>query len=337
MAMSNWLLTGGDSLLAKEISDLVDTRKLPVKVTRAADGAEERILSADGDDVTVSAPLDALAVEDADVVLLCGSPDGSRRAAALVHSSAKRPVIVDARGHLEDLPEARLRAPVIEHGESFAASGTVHILAHPAALALARLLLLIGADHKIRRSVATIMEPVSQSDRAGIDELHRQAVALFSFQQMPKEIFDTQVVFNLLPRYGDEAVSSLQGAAQRVEKHLATLLGASGLPLPSVRLIHAPVFHGHCQNVWIEFHDRPSVSHIEGLLEAAGIDTRRSDTEPASNVGVAGESGITVSDIVEDPAEPRALWLWMASDNLRTLADSALLTAGMITQRKGAR
>ena len=45
-----------------------------------------------------------------------------------------------------------------------------------------------------------------------MDELHEQTVNLLSFQQLPKTVFDAQVAFNLLDRYGEK---SLPVAGQR--------------------------------------------------------------------------------------------------------------------------
>ena len=45
-------------------------------------------------------------------------------------------------------------------------------------------------------------------------------------------------------------------------------------------------------------------------LGEAGIDVR--PDEPPTNVGIAGQSGLSVGAIAVDPNQPRACWLWMA-------------------------
>jgi aspartate-semialdehyde dehydrogenase len=213
------------------------------------------------------------------------------------------------------------------------AAGTVHTVAHPGALALARVLSLLHAKQPLHSVVVTVLEPVSAYGAAGIDELHKQTVGLFSFQQLPKHEFDTQAAFNLVPRYGDEGRAHGNLSGTRMEKHLASLLGPKHIPLPSVRLVHAPVFHGYCQSVWISFGKNISPAVIEGWLEEAGIDVHRRGAEPASNVSVAGQGGIAVSDVASDASNPAAIWLWMASDNLRTSAENAALVAGLLSRK----
>jgi aspartate-semialdehyde dehydrogenase len=49
--------------------------------------------------------------------------------------------------------------------------------------------------------------------------------------------------------------------------------------------------------------------------------------EPPNNAGIAGQDGISVGALCRDGNNPRAVWLWMAADNLRLAAQNALLVA----------
>jgi aspartate-semialdehyde dehydrogenase len=326
MRRTDWLLVGGDTILGREIRDLIEEQKLPVNLTLAASRTGENVLSApeeEDSDITVMHALDRTLVEAADVVLLGGEREANERAVALARQCAERPALVDLTGQFEDLPESRLRAPLLETSEAGGGPETIHTLAHPAAVALARLAALLHARYRLVRVVATILEPVSQQGRAGIDELHNQTLSLLNFREVPQEVFGAQVSFNLLPRYGSGAPRALAEAG--------------GIPLPSARLIQAPVFHGYCLNVWAEFENRPTVSALEHLLEETGIDLRRADGEPVSNVSVAGQVGLGVSDIAEDHADAKAAWFWLAFDNLRAHAEAALLTAGLLARGREAK
>jgi aspartate-semialdehyde dehydrogenase len=162
-----------------------------------------------------------------------------------------------------------------------------------------------------------------------VDELQKQTVGLLSFKPLPKEIFDTQVSFNMLTRYGSDSRHSLHEAELKIDRHLASLLaGAGSVPMPSLRLIQAPVFHGYSISVWVEFESNPGVERIvETLASNKIIDVRTEDQEPPANVGVAGQSGITVGAINPDRNHPRACWFWVVADNLRLSAENALEVA----------
>ena len=57
----------------------------------------------------------------------------------------------------------------------------------------------------IRSASATVLEPASEYGRAAMDELHQQTVKLLSFQELPRQVYDTQVAFNATPAFGDSA------------------------------------------------------------------------------------------------------------------------------------
>jgi len=48
-----------------------------------------------------------------------------------------------------------------------------------------------------------------------MDELHEQTVNLLAFQELPKTVFDIQVAFNLVERFGQNSNLSLAAVAQR--------------------------------------------------------------------------------------------------------------------------
>jgi aspartate-semialdehyde dehydrogenase len=191
---------------------------------------------------------------------------------------------------------------------------------------LATLLGHAAAATPIRRSVAHIFEPASERGQRGIEELQKQTVAVLAFQKLPTDVFDTQLAFNLLARYGEEALEPLEGIEQRIERHLASLLHAwPSVPMPSLRLVQAPVFHGHSLSVWIEFEENPGVAALTRTLESAGIDVRAE--EPPTNAGIAGQNGLSVGAIAADRNQPRACWLWLVADNLRLAAENAVAVA----------
>jgi len=331
MTRAKWLLIGGETLAGKEIRELVEDRKLPIDLVLASAEASERILTESDGELFVIAPLDAAAVGEAAVIILAGATATHILAREMVLASKDGPLLVDATGALEDLPEARLCAPVLDHMPS-RGRNLIYVPAHPVALALARILKALKATPAVE-SVATVFEPASERGKAGIDELHKQTINLFNFQAMPKAVYDAQVSFNLLPRWGEDAPESLAAVQSRIEDELASLAGPLNLKPSSLRLVQAPVFHSYVMSVWLRFESTGvEAGAITKALAEAGFEVRGNDVEPGSNSGVAGQSGITISDVALDRTNPRACWLWVAFDNLRARADNALLTAAMLSR-----
>ena len=179
-----------------------------------------------------------------------------------------------------------------------------------------------------------IFAPASEQGSAGLEELQQQTINLLSFKSLPRAVFDTQLSFNLLARYGEEAPVALEESELRIERHLATLLALPGdgadAPMPSLRVIQAPVFHGYSFSAWVEFESNPGVETLESTLGTDSIDVRGPDTEPPTNVGQAGQGGISVGAILPDRNHAEACWLWLVADNLRLSAENAVAVARQI-------
>lgn len=317
-------LVGGDTLLAKEIREVLGESKPAPRVqliSASADGTAK--LGAEDDEPIVMAPLTADSLAGATVAFLAGSPASSRR--ALKVNPAGGPLLIDLAGGLEEQPEARLRAPSADPAPR-KSGAPIQVIAHPAAIALAMFLGRVSQAAPIRRSVVHVFEPASERGQRGLDELQQQTVGVLSFQKLKTDVFDTQLAFNMLARYGEEALEPLESIAQRVEKHLASLLTSwPGIPMPSLRVIQAPVFHGHSMSAWVEFDENPGADALARVLAESGLDVRAD--EPPSNVGMAGQSGLSVGAIAVDHNQPRASWFWLASDNLRLAAENAVAVA----------
>lgn len=322
-------LIGGDTLLGRELREVVESRGTGAVITAYASTGEGNFGEEDGEAI-YREPLEAQSLTNEDAILVAGLPEGALKAYALVKAAGGRPVLIDCMGHLDNQPEARIVAPLV--GETDFNTSWLLVVAHPAASALALVLTRLAKHKEIRRAVAEIFEPASERGKHGISELHQQTNSLLAFKTLEKRVFDAQLGFNLLSQYGEEAPAKLAEVEQRIERHLATLLGAQGnvpVPMPSVRLIQAPVFHGYSISLWIEFQSNIQAGELGEALGSAQIEVRGQNEEPPTNVGAAGQSGLVAGDIRVDPNNARAAWLWIVGDNLRLTADGA---ADLITR-----
>jgi aspartate-semialdehyde dehydrogenase len=226
---------------------------------------------------------------------------------------------------LEGRPEARITAPLFQ--DSNPPDNWLLVIAHPAATAIAMMLNRLSRYRRLRSAVINILEPASELGKSGISELHNQTTNLLAFKSLPKDVFDAQLSFNLLPQYGEDAPVQLAVAEQRIERDLATLLSRepnrTAIPMPSIRLVQAPVFHGYSLSVWVEFETDINAEELGEALATAQIEVRSAEQEAPTNVGAAAQSGLAAGDIRVDRNNPRAGWIWIALDNLRMTADAA--------------
>ena len=316
------LVIGGQTLLGREVQEVLEDAGWRVAL---AEPGESSILTARDEEVEVIPALSEEGLQEADVLILAGSHESSRQAYELARRRPEMPVI-DVSGALEDRPEARLEAPWLESRREPGAG--LQVIAHPGALMAGLVLRAMHEAGPLSRAVVHIFEPASERGKAGVEELQQQVTSLLSFQPLPRAVFDAQLGFNLLARYGEQAPQSLESVEERICRHLVTLLGRAGVaPLPSVRLIQAPVFHGYSMSVWAQFAERREPEQVMQALEKAGVEVRGSGHEAPTNVGIAGQSQICAGVIEQDRMEPSGLWLWAVGDNLRLAADAALEAA----------
>jgi len=335
LAKSTVALVGSESLLGREVRDIVSTGPDGISLSLIGDESEHAgLLTRVGDEPAMVGNLDTTALEDSGAIVLAGSVESSRKALDLAGEDGDAPII-DLTFAAEDLPDARLRAPAVEAGaDEVDVEGRIQVIAHPAAIALALFLRRLQVNDPIARSVIHIFAPASEHGAAGVEELQQQTVSLLSFKPMPKAIFDAQSSFSLLARYGEEAPVKLEDLELRIERHLATLLDlpgdGAGAPMPSLRLLQAPVFHGYSVSAWVEYDDSPDIESIESSLAMASIDVRGADLEPPNNVGQAGQSGISVGAITADRNAADACWFWIVADNIRVAAENAVDVARQV-------
>src|SRR5436309_12223816 len=247
-------IVGAASLKGKELKDVLEERNFPAAEIKLLDDDEslgqlERVQ----DEVAVVQPVGRDELAQMNFTFFASDEDFTRKKWKLAREAGS--AIVDMSYALENEPGVPVSAPWIERelGEltQFTLESSSIVTAHPAAVALALLLLRAKKAGSIRNTIATIFQPVSERGRPGMDELHEQTVNLLSFQQMPTKVFDSQVAFNMLGRYGQTSRQSLESIERRVGTHVRKILGERALA-PSFVLLQAPVFHAHTFSIYVE-------------------------------------------------------------------------------------
>ena len=172
------------------------------------------------------------------------------------------------------------------------------------------------------------MEPASEYGRAAMDELHQQTVNLLSFQTLPRELYDAQVSFNLLPALGEAAKVKLGATEKRIRNHYAELAGGV-LPALALQIVQAPVFHGYVASMLVELAKPASVDQVEAALAGEHLDVVSGESDPPSNLSAAGQEDVMVR-VSKDSSEGELgtrFWLWLAADNLKVAALNAIACA----------
>jgi len=330
-------IVGASTLAGKELSEALGESAFAASNFVLLDDADEAVgkLESVADDVTFVRRLEADSFEGADFVFFTGTPlttTAHWRAAQKLGAA-----VVDMTFALEATPGVPVRAPwvteLMPDGGDAASQPDLQtpavVAAHPTAVLLATVLAQLQKRHRVKSISATVLEPASQYGREAMDELHQQTVALLSFQTLPKDIYDTQTAFNLTPELGAESKLRLAESERRIRRHFAVLAGNT-LPAPALQLAHAASFHGTIASVLVELEAPASEEEMAAALDSEHVDVLLDETEPPTNLSVAGQANIQVRVRPEPPAatpgggRSTRYWLWIAADNLKLAALTAI-------------
>src|ERR1700690_3547188 len=318
-------IVGAGTLKGKEIADVLNDRNFPSMDVKLLDDDESLgKLETVGEEVTFIQNVRTEQFQNIDFTFFAADAESTRKnwKTALHAGSA----IVDLSSALEDEPGAAVRSPWIERQLGQALIPELQpgpaVVAHPASIVLALLLLRVQKAGQVKRAVAMVFEPASEHGQKGMDELHEQSVNLLSFQQLPKTVFDTQVAFNMVARYGEQSIPSLATMESRGLKHYQRIAGKDA-PVPSLLLVQAPIFHGHVFAVHLELGQLVDIESISRALAGEHVSLTYGADDAPTNVNAAGQSDIQVS-VTADASHSNGLWLWAASDNLRIAAVTAV-------------
>jgi aspartate-semialdehyde dehydrogenase len=330
-------IVGAGTLKGKEVVEMLSERNFPAADIRLLDDDESiGQLEAAGDEINFIQSLRSEQFTNVDFTFFAADAQSTRNNWKRARDAGS--AIIDLSGALEKEPGAQVRSLWIEREREKMWQPELQpapcIVPHPAAVTLALLLLRARKAGTIRNAVATVFEPASEQGQKGMDELHQQTVNLLSFQTLPKDVFDAQVAFNMVARYGQKSYLSLDSLEARVRRQYQELSGADA-PQPAIMMLQPPVFHGNALSLYLEMEQPVNEPRF---LEALGGDhvtlaaTQDDDSQP-SNVNTAGQPNILVS-LKSEVSNPNGIWIWAAVDNLRVAAMTAVECAeSMIATR----
>jgi aspartate-semialdehyde dehydrogenase len=328
-------IVGASSLRGKELKMILEERNFPVGDIVLLDEpvAAGTLTEAGGEPAFIRA-LDENSFEGAQFAFFAGSPqDADQNWQAAQRSGA---TVIDMTGALSAAGKATSWIPSLASallprpgaaasslGDRSAAipyssPGPGTVIACTVAAGLAKFSPL--------RVAVVLYLPVSERDQAGVDELESQTTNLLSFRPIDQTIFDTQVAFNMLAGFGENAKPTLSELRIAIARNVTHCL-AGRAAVPAIQLIQTPVFYGYAFSAFAEFSSPVPPEQVETALLALGMRAASTDDAPPSNLSVVGESEIHMARIEADPSVPNTVWLWGVADNLRLAAVNAVRIA----------
>jgi aspartate-semialdehyde dehydrogenase len=323
-------VVGASSLLGKELADELQESLLATSDFVLLDDEDDAAgqVAAAGDEAAIVQPVEADSFDRLDFVFFAGDGASTREHWAAAKRAGAS--LVDLSFALEGEPGVVVRAPLAtlsdfgtqRPGAPDLTTAAV-VSAHPAAVMLALLAARLGKAGQVAHLAATVAEPASEHGRRAMDELHQQTVNLLSFKDLPRDQYDAQAAFNLLPALGEDAKIDLGEIEKRIARHYR--IAAPALPPLDLLLIQAPAFHGYVASVLVEYVGETTLAAVEAALSGENVDLVTEDSDPPSNLSAAGQEDIMVQ--IKPASGPGRFWLWVAADNLKLASLNAIACA----------
>ncbi len=301
------------SLLGKELRETLE--RLP------AVGGDIRLLSNREDEIgTLTEVAGAAAMvsryepeklQGVSVAFLCGPMEDNRPILAELPPDATAVLLSF------DATAADGQAVVAGVNDEAARGQRVLLSPHPGVVLLAHLLDALK-NLAVEEAVATLIQPASMRDDAGLEELFEQTRQIVAMtRRSPTPVFGAQLSFNLLPV--PLPADSLTGQLQAV---------LPGMPL-ALQILQGGVFHSVSASLYVRCAGSPTLQAIRKALADHPHLEVADKPKHLGPIDAAASDKVIYGNVRKDEAGG-GFWLWAVMDNLtRGGALNAIEIAGI--------
>src|SRR6266478_3799546 len=323
------VLAGASSLLGAELKSLLEESRFASWDLSLVD--EETVagtLTEAGGEPAVIQPVEEGTFDRAKLVFFAGSAAFTERNLPAARDSGA--IVIDLSGAALKIDDARVCFALDGVAERTQQTKTLYAIPSAPGLIVARLLDALGRAN-LSRLATVFFRPVSEAGRRGIEELEAQTTQLLSFQSIGQPVFDTQVAFNLLDRYGAASRENLQSVRARIRREAGVAVGRN-LIEPSIQVLHAPVFYGYTFVAIAELNSKQSKDALVEICRKSGFTIDSDASSPLGNLNASGDSAIHIALPDGDSSQPGTWWFWGAADNIRLPAATAIKLAEKLVE-----
>jgi len=305
------------SLVGNEVKSILRQRSFPYEKLVLLDSAGKAAgtVTDVGDEPAIVAPISDLELEDADLVFFCGPPSGNREwiekheALEFIAVDLSQPTTADdgklaiAGMNVQDL-----------------AGETLIVSPHPVTIPIALVLHQLQSLAPVKSCTATVVQPASEFDQEGVEELAQQTVAVLNIKSVPKEIFDRQLAFNLYP------------ALERHEEFIVRQIRSLVDPRLELALFvtQGTIFHNHTFSLFVRMRDDIGIERVEQSLRSNPILAFPEGDQAFGTIDAAGRDEVLIAEVRADPTIAGGFWVFAVCDNLRR---SSALNAVLIAEK----
>jgi len=315
-------IAGATGAVGREMIKVLEEREFPVSelVPLASERSEGQQLEFMEEPVVVRR-LKPDSFAGVDIALFSPGATVSREFAP--HAARAGAVVIDNSSAFRMEPDCPLVVPEVNPRDVELAlkPGGRRIIANPncSTIQLVVVLKPLHDQAGLEKAIVSTYQSVSGAGQKGVDELERQARALFSLGELKNEKFPHRIAFNLLPEIGKDSGNGYTEEEMKMVNESRKILGLPGLAV-SATCVRVPVFYCHSEAAHLFFQRPIAPDQARDILRKAPgvkvVDDLKEHIYPMPLLGV-GEDETLVGRIRADLTAPNGLALFVVSDNLR--------------------
>jgi aspartate-semialdehyde dehydrogenase len=306
------------TLVGEEIKTILRERNFPFAKVALLDasGSGAGALTEVASEPAVVAPIAQEGLDDLDLVFFCGPADSNREWIARQKEDDFIAIDLSQPTTAED---GKLAIAGVNL-ETIAAGDDLLVSPHPVAIPIALILHEIERVSPVEICTATVVQPASEFEQAGVEELAQQTVSVLNIQSVPRTVFDRQLAFNLYPalEHNEEFIVSQVRSLTDPRTELA------------LQVTQGTVFHSHTFSLFIRTRDTVDVSKIIGALQANPALVMAEGDQQFGTIDAAGKDEVLIAEVRRDASARNGFWVWAVCDNLRR---SSALNAVLVAEK----
>lgn len=319
----NVAVVGATGAVGEQIIRLLEERNFPIaelKLLSSARSAGKK-LTFKGQEITVQeATPDSF--KDVNIALFSAGGDVSKELAPIAAQHGA--VCIDNTNAFRMDPDTPLIVPEVNMEKINEHKG---IIANPncSTIQMVAALKPLYDRYGISKIIVSTYQAVSGAGAKAIDEMLRQTKAVLDGTEVNPAILPVgslpvkhQIAFNAIPQIDKFLDNGFTNEEMKMIRETKKIMGDDSLEVTAT-CVRIPVVYGHSESVYVELKDDFELEEVKALIaNAPGIvlvDDLQEQRYPLAT-DAAGKLDTFVGRVRRDLNNPRALNLWIVSDNL---------------------
>jgi aspartate-semialdehyde dehydrogenase len=314
-------VVGATGLVGREFLRIIEQDDFPLKSLRllASKRSAGSTLRFRGEELPVEETTEQ-SFAGQDFAFVSATTEASRQWVPIAAQAGA--VAIDDSSAFRMDPSVPLVVPEVNAGD-LAGHGRIVAIPNCSTTPLVLALWPLHRVNPVRRIVVSTYQSVSGTGTAAVQELREQARAVAlageGGAQPEASVYPYQIAFNLLPHIDGFLENGYTKEEWKMVQETRKIMHAPDLPI-SATCVRVPVYTCHSEAVNVELAEPMAPEEARELMAAQpGLEIA---DDPARTLYphplmAAGKDPVYVGRIRRDVSHPRALSMWIVSDNLR--------------------